>query len=424
MQLQSTCTGRHEYGSLMHGGQSKAKENAVDRTPFRAPPDADERARVRAVLEAVPGRWDVLVLRHLAGGATRPGELLRAINAGRATGTELSRPVLFRVLARLAGNSLVTSEEVPGTERKTLYRTTSLGLSILDRVSQLGAAGPSEPRDWWIPVADETYAALTLPGIDPVQPNVARMYDYWLGGKDNFAADRAAARQVEATIPFCKETCQQNRQFLIRAVTHLAGSGCRQFLDIGTGLPTMENTHEVAQGLIPDARVAYVDNDPVVVAHAQAMLATRPAVAAVLGDLRDPAAIIGDPDVRKLINFDEPVTILLAAVLHFIRDEEEPGELLGTLKSVMAPGSALLITHIPDSVHGGDRQAALDVYNSASAPLIPRSRSRVGEFFEGLELLPPGLVDVRHWRPLPGSDAGAGDPRAFMLGGVGVKALA
>jgi len=406
----------------------------VDRTrPPGVPPredstpaDDQQRARVRAraILGKVSGRWDVVVLRHLAIHPRRPGELLRVINIDLEPGGQLSRPVLFRVLARLGRDGLVESRQVPGGERATLYTVTGLGVSILDRVSQLARTsqlGAAEPGDWWIPV-DEGNTALDLPGIDTSKPNVARMYDYWLGGKDSFAADRAAADQVEALFASTREMCQHNREFLRRAVTHLATSGIRQFLDIGTGLPTMENTHDMVQRITPEARVAYVDNDSAVVTHAQALLATSQPVTAVRGDLRDPAAIIANPEVSRLIDFSEPVAVVLAAVLHFVSEHEQPDALLQVLKGVMAPGSALLISHATDeNVQASTRERTVQIYKGASAPLVPRGRERIEEFFRGLELIPPGLVNVRSWRPLPGLAGEHGDLRSFLYGGVGIK---
>lgn len=260
---------------------------------------------------------------------------------------------------------------------------------------------------------------LAARGLDVTVPNVARIYDYILGGKDNFEADRAAAAQILAVIPGGSGPARMNRAFLGRVVHFLAADrGIRQFLDIGSGLPTASNVHEIAQAADPDARVVYVDNDPVVVLHAQAILEDRAkGVAAVRGDLRDPASITASPRVRELIDFSQPVAVLMFAVLHFVPDADDPRALLARFRDVMAPGSALALSHVTDeNLDEEASQAGRAVYQGASAPIVPRSRAQIEGFFDGLDLLPPGVAGISHW---PEPDPGAAVP--LFYGGVALK---
>jgi hypothetical protein len=260
---------------------------------------------------------------------------------------------------------------------------------------------------------------LAARGLDVTVPNVARIYDFILGGKDNFDADRAAAAQILAVIPGGSGPARMNRAFLGRVVHFLAAErGIRQFLDIGSGLPTASNVHEIAQAADPDARVVYVDSDPVVVLHAQAILEDRAkGVAAVRGDLRDPAGIIASPAVRELIDFSQPVAVLLFAVLHFVPDADDPRGLLARFGDVMAPGSALALSHITDeNIDEEAARAGRAVYQNASAPIVPRSRAQIEGLFDGLDLLPPGVTGISHW---PGPDPGGA--ALHFYGGVAVK---
>jgi hypothetical protein len=265
----------------------------------------------------------------------------------------------------------------------------------------------------------EEHDRLAARGLDVTVPNVARIYDFILGGKDHFDADRAAAEQILAVIPGGSGPARMNRAFLGRVVRFLAVErGIRQFLDIGSGLPTAANVHEIAQAVAPDARVVYVDNDPVVVLHAQAILEDRAkGVAAVRGDLRDPAGILASPAVRELIDFSQPVAVLLFAVLHFVPDADDPRSLLARFKDVMAPGSALALSHITDeNLDEEASQAGRAAYQSTSAPIGPRSRAQIEGFFDGLDLLPPGVVGLSHW-PEPDPD----DAVLLFYGGLAVK---
>jgi len=226
------------------------------------------------------------------------------------------------------------------------------------------------------------------------------VYDYWLGGKDNFAADRVLAERVMVNAPEVTMACRENRAFLGRSVRMLAGQGIRQFIDIGTGFPTLGNSDEAAHSVAPDAHVVCVDNDPVVLAHSRALLARRgPALTTVLkGDLRDVERILSEPELNAVIDFNRPVAVLLVAILHFLRDSDDPAGIIARFRDRMAPGSHLVISHATYDfnikVLNNSR-----VYNDATAPFIPRSRAQIVALLEGFDLLEPGLVDAPHWRP-------------------------
>jgi len=258
-------------------------------------------------------------------------------------------------------------------------------------------------------------------GIDTTTPNVARIYDYLLGGKDNFAADREAARQLIEAIPDVAAIARDNRSFLGRVVRYLATrGGIRQFLDLGGGLPTQANVHELAQGVAPGARVVYVDNDPVVASHGRALLASGGQVGMVFGDLRDPAGILRHPDVLALLDLAQPVAVLCTSTLHFIADEAEPHAIIAEYRDRMAPGSYLAISHgTLEEDPGGEGGKAETVYRQASSQLHVRPLPEVRRFFDGLELVEPGLTWITEWRPEPGT-APTGR-RHSMRGGVGRK---
>jgi hypothetical protein len=243
-------------------------------------------------------------------------------------------------------------------------------------------------------------------GIDTSVPNVARIYDYWLGGKDNFAVDREAADRQERAVPQLPWLARQNRGFLQRAVRFCAASGITQFLDIGSGLPTSPNVHEVAQQFNPGARVIYVDNDPVVVSHAQALLSGG-LVTAIRGDIRHPGNILAADEVRRLIDFSQPVAVLLLAILHVIPDEADPFGAVARICAAMPAGSYLVLSHADVSTaHAvGTRRLTrtareMAESNQAAAPGVPsRTRDQIAGFFGDLTLVDPGLTDVWAWRP-------------------------
>jgi hypothetical protein len=259
--------------------------------------------------------------------------------------------------------------------------------------------------------------------VDTKRANIARVYDYWLGGTHNFLADPDAARAIAAVAPAAPLIGLANRAFLRRAVRFLAGAGVRQFLDIGSGIPTQGNVHEVAQQADPCARVVYVDIDPVAVAHSKAILGGNDNAAIVAGDLRAPGEILGHQQTRRLIDFDQPTGLLLVAILHFIADEQDPWQIVATLRDALAPGSYLVICHGTDDGMPRTARAVKEVYDrSVTSPLHLRSRAEIGRFFDGFELVEPGLVFIPEWRPDAPADVPA-DPRQYgNLVGVGRKA--
>jgi SAM-dependent methyltransferase len=238
----------------------------------------------------------------------------------------------------------------------------------------------------------------------------ARRYDYWLGGKDNYAGDRLSGDAIANAFPHIRLAVRENRKFLRRTVHAVADLGVKQFLDIGTGLPTAENTHEVAAQVVPDARVVYVDNDPVVLVHSRALLtAEPPAVTAYLeADLRDPARILTAGEVTGTLDLSRPVALLLIAVLHFIPDDTTAYEVVGELVDALAPGSYLVLSHASYDLLDKDIVARLGKLDLGD--FRPRTESQVARFFDGLTLLDPGLQQVSHWRRDPDVDDEAPQP--------------
>ncbi|MEV5356355.1 SAM-dependent methyltransferase [Streptomyces sp. NPDC093516] len=257
--------------------------------------------------------------------------------------------------------------------------------------------------------------------IDISVPSVSRMYDYYLGGSHNFEVDREAARRAMEFMPGLPKIMQANRAFMRRAVRYAAGEGIGQFLDIGSGIPTFGNVHEVAQSACPGARVVYVDHDPVAVAHSEAVLDGNADAAVVAGDLRKPRDILSSPEVERLIDLNQPVALLLVAILHFVEDEDDPYGAVAELGAALAPGSLLVLTHasyegipLPPERAGG----AVDVYEDIRNPLIMRSREEIARFFEGYDMVEPGLVAMPCWRPDTAPEDE--DPYAFSgFAGVG-----
>jgi O-methyltransferase involved in polyketide biosynthesis len=263
---------------------------------------------------------------------------------------------------------------------------------------------------------------LKLPNVNTNVPNVARIYDYLLGGKDNFAADRAAAAKIVEAAPDVVRRTRENRAFLGRAVRYLATAGIRQFLDIGTGLPTRENVHQAARRVAADARVAYVDNDPVVLVHAKALLATDPQTMAIGADMREPEIILDRVAGTGFLDLAQPLAVLMVAVLHFLPDIGQAREIVATFRDRVAPGSYLVITHATaGDMSAGNLSQAVQTYATASTGSItPRSHEEIASFFAGLELQEPGLVPVAHWRPRGTAPAAITGPT--FLGGVARKA--
>ncbi|MEV4197666.1 SAM-dependent methyltransferase [Micromonospora globbae] len=255
--------------------------------------------------------------------------------------------------------------------------------------------------------------------IDIERPSVARMYDYYLGGSHNFAADRAAAQAMVAAVPDAPLMAQANRAFLRRAVQFLTDAGVRQFLDIGSGIPTVGNVHEIAQRGAPESRVVYVDVDPVAVAHSREILAGNDRAAVVQEDLRHPERILAHPDVRRLLDFDQPVAVMIVAVLHFISDDDRPGRILRTLREALAPGSYLVLSQASDDGRTEEERAEAErVYRRTDNPLWVRNRAELTAFFDGFALVEPGVVWVPEWRP-DSPESAEDAERAVFMGGVG-----
>ncbi|MCH0539746.1 SAM-dependent methyltransferase [Streptomyces sp. MUM 203J] len=261
------------------------------------------------------------------------------------------------------------------------------------------------------------------PGIDISVPSVSRIYDYYLGGSHNFESDREAARKAMEFMPGLPKIMQANRAFMRRAVRYALDEGVTQFLDIGSGIPTFGNVHEVAQRTDPEARVVYVDHDPVAVAHSRAVLEGNDRTAIVAADLRKPQEILGSREVTGLLDLDRPVALLLVAVLHFLEDADDPYSAVAELRDALAPGSLLLLTHasyegvpVPQEQAGG----TVGVYRDIRNPLVMRSRDEVARFFDGFETVEPGLVAPPRWRPESAPEQE--DPYAFSgFAGVGRK---
>lgn len=261
----------------------------------------------------------------------------------------------------------------------------------------------------------------TADQIDTAKPHPARIYDYLLGGRDNYEVDRVAAERVVSLAPDARVSVRANRDFLRRAVSAVVGAGVRQIVDIGTGIPTSPNTHEVAARTAPDVRVAYVDNDPIVATHAGAKLTHAGNAQFVLADVRDPAAIVDHPVVNDLIDFTRPVALFLVAVMHFVEDAEDPAGIVRTLTERLVPGSHLVLSHGTLDFHRGGTGDAREVYQSATASLTTREYDEILPFFDGFDLLDPGLVQVPLWRPDSALPEVEELRRIAFYGGVGVK---
>ncbi|WP_406335054.1 SAM-dependent methyltransferase [Streptomyces sp. NBC_00203] len=238
--------------------------------------------------------------------------------------------------------------------------------------------------------------------IDISVPSVSRIYDYYLGGSHNFEVDREAARKAMEFMPGLPKIMQANRAFMRRAVRFAADEGIDQFLDIGSGIPTFGNVHEIAQAARPGAHVVYVDHDPVAVAHSQSVLKGNEDADVVAADLLKPQEILASPQLQRLIDLNRPVALLLVAILHFVEDADDPYSAVAELRDALAPGSLLIVTHAsyegiplpPERAEG-----TVDVYKSIRNPLIMRTRDEIARFFEGYDMVEPGLVPMPNWRP-------------------------
>jgi O-methyltransferase involved in polyketide biosynthesis len=259
----------------------------------------------------------------------------------------------------------------------------------------------SQDRGAGTPQGDIPDSAAESPSFDTTIPHPARIYDYWLGGKDNYEADREAAEQVIATQPSILATVRANRAFLRRAVQYLAGeAGIRQFLDIGAGLPTNENTHQIAQEIAPESRIVYVDNDPVVRAHARALLTstTEGATGYVQADARDTSTILRE--AARTLDLSQPLAVMMLGLLHYIPDADRPLQIVSRLMDGVAPGSYLAISEATRDIdtHSITESAARFNARRVAAPFTPRTRAEIARYFSGLDLVAPGLVPLPQWR--------------------------
>ncbi|MFE6623927.1 SAM-dependent methyltransferase [Streptomyces sp. NPDC008086] len=245
--------------------------------------------------------------------------------------------------------------------------------------------------------------------LDTSKPHSARMYDYFLGGKDNYPVDAEAAEQVVSLFPDVRDMARTNRRFMHRASRLLAERGVRQFLDIGTGIPTEPNLHQIVQGITPDARVVYADNDPIVLRHAEALLhSTREGrTAYVHGDVREPGKILAE--ARKTLDFSRPIALSLVALLHLVPDEDEPARIVGELIEPLAPGSHVTLSHATGDFDPETWERVVEVYRRGGTPAQVRSHEAFAAFFTGLDLLAPGVVLAANWHPEPGEQAGSDD---------------
>jgi hypothetical protein len=262
------------------------------------------------------------------------------------------------------------------------------------------AAAPEDPD--WLP-----------PEINVGSAHPARVYDYFIGGKDNFAADRVLGDAITAQVPSAPYSARANRAFLGRAVRYLVRErGVRQFLDVGTGIPSAGNTHEVAQGLAADARALYVDNDPIVLAHARALMSSHPAgaTAFIQADAREPGEILANPALRETLDLTEPVALMLVSILPFFPDDENPQGIVSTLLDALPPGSYLTISHITaDFIKPEQAAGAVAAGQQNGVTYVPRTKAQVTAFFSGLDLVEPGVVPLLTWHPDDGLPA---DPHA------------
>jgi SAM-dependent methyltransferase len=260
--------------------------------------------------------------------------------------------------------------------------------------------------------------------IDIDKPSASRVYDYSLGGSHNFAVDRAIAEALHAAVPDGPLIARANRAFLRRAVLYLVDAGVRQFLDVGSGIPTVGNVHQVAQQAAPDTRVVYVDIDPVAVAHSQAILAGNDRADAIQADARHPETILAHRRVRELLDFDQPVAVMLVAVLHLVGDGDDPAGIAAALTDAVVPGSYVTISHLTGESRPQDMKKAEDLIGRTATPLTVRTRAEIANMFGDLKLVDPGLVWVPQWHPESPDDLDIFEGRAErsgVLGGIGCK---
>ncbi|MDT8913736.1 SAM-dependent methyltransferase [Amycolatopsis sp. PS_44_ISF1] len=257
------------------------------------------------------------------------------------------------------------------------------------------------------------------PIVDIEKPSVARAYDWYLGGSTNTAIDRDFAERAARLIP-AQTMALDNRNFLRRVVTYLIDHGIRQFIDIGSGIPTVGNVHEVAASLADDVRVVYIDNDPVAVAQSHLLIDDDPRTTVINADIRDPATILGHTDVRDLLDFDQPIGVLMIAVWHFITDEHHPADTIATYRDALPNGSYLALSHLSERHATAELRArirdCITTYTTSASPLVPRDPDTLTQWLTGFELLDPSIVPVNRWHPdLPGPD---GPDNRLIIGGL------
>jgi DNA-binding HxlR family transcriptional regulator len=371
--------------------------------------------RIAEIFEVINGRWAVHLLRHLASGVSRPADLLVAVNADVSVtlGRTLSNKVMFEALRRLADLGLVSRVAVAGRRPETHYWLTRRGHDILTDVSKIGA---SDHRRFPLAVEDP----VAPPHVDTAVPSPARIWNYWIGGKDHFAADREAGDATAQAMPALPVIARYTRRFQADAVDRLLSRGVRQFLDIGTGLPAAGAVHEVAQRSAPESRVVYADNDPMVLAHARALLTSSPQGTCdyIDADLREPGKILAR--ASQTLDLTQPAAVLLISVLHFIPDADDPWGIVTRLLDGITGDAYLVICHAASDLNPPEIGEAARRYNERSpVPIGPRSRQEIARFFSGsgTQMLPPGLVPRRNWWPDPPQDD---TPEPDTAGYVGI----
>ncbi|MFG1997613.1 SAM-dependent methyltransferase [Spirillospora sp. NPDC048911] len=335
---------------------------------------------VQPVVELLSAPRVLTIIRELVVGPRSHDDLMRAADLGSE---------------HLEG-AIKQLVDVGGVEQHSSgYRLTRYGRELLIPLTDLGH-WRERGR-----IERERLQAQGL-GVDVQTPTVARIWDAMLGGKDNYAIDRAAAERLLEIEPYAARFAKENRKFLALVVGRLIQEGVRQFIDIGTGLPTMDNVHQIAHRLAPESRVVYVDNDPAVCAHARALLAADPETVTVIQeDIRRPTAILAHPELRRMIDFTQPVGVLTTGILHFIPDHDDPVRAIKVLKDAIPSGSYLVLTHLTDvtirNSRAEDAQAGLAVFARSNAPLHLRSHEEIEAFLEGVDLIDPGLACLTDW---------------------------
>lgn len=260
----------------------------------------------------------------------------------------------------------------------------------------------------------------TSDGVDVSRPSAARVYDYFLGGAHNFAVDRALADQIAQMTPNVGDTMRAGRTFLRRSVRFLLDEGIRQFLDIGSGIPTVGNVHEIAQRVAPESTVIYVDSDPIAVAHSQAILADNERAAVIRADLREPERILAEARQLGLIDFSRPLAVLLAGVVHFVSDADGAADTVAELRAALTAGSYLVLSHATQDGQPPEVLRAQQLSSHTSTEIVLRTRAEIEAYFDGLTMIEPGLVFVPAWRPDPGEVVEQPE-RVGAYGGVGRK---